>query len=134
MDKSRFFLDSNIIIATLNRELDLLAFLDNFPDCEAYINLVVEIELLSKAGMSKQEEAEVRLLLDSFKWAEIDKTVRETAIEIRRSKGLRLPDALIAASAITLNATVLSNDPHLRDYQHPQYKALPVPCSQPSLP
>jgi predicted nucleic acid-binding protein len=40
-------------------------------------------------------------------------------------KALLLPDALIAASAITLNATVLSNDPHLRDFQWAGYKALP---------
>ena len=39
------------------------------------------------------------------------------------AKELRLPDALIAASAIVLNATVLSNDSHLRDYQRPGYTA-----------
>jgi predicted nucleic acid-binding protein len=54
---------------------------------------------------------------------EIDKSVRETTVQIRRAKELRLPDALIAASAITLNATVLSNDPHLRDYQRAGYTA-----------
>ena len=123
MDKKRFFLDSNVLIDTLNRKLNLLAFLDNFPDCETYINLVVEIEVLAKAGMGEREEAEVRALLNSFKWAEIDKSVRETAVQIRRAKELRLPDALIAASAITLNATVLSNDPHLRDYQRAGYTA-----------
>jgi predicted nucleic acid-binding protein len=31
--------------------------------------------------------------------------------------------ALIAASAITLNATVLSNDSHLRDYKRSGYTA-----------
>jgi predicted nucleic acid-binding protein len=37
-----------------------------------------------------------------------------------------LPDAIIAATAISLNATVLSNDPHLRDFQWEGYAALPV--------
>jgi predicted nucleic acid-binding protein len=124
--KNRFLLDSNVIIDTLNHKLNLLAFLDNFPDCEIYINFVVEIEVLSKTDMSSQEEAEARALLNSFNWAEIDKSVREMAIQIRRSKDLRLPDAIIAASAISLNATVLSSDPHLRDYQHMGYKALSV--------
>jgi len=123
MDKNRFFLDSNVIIDTLNHKLNLLAFLDNFPDCETYINLVVEIEVLAKASMSEMEESEVRALLDSFKWAEIDKSVRNIAVQIRRTKELRLPDALIAATAITLNATVLSNDPHLRNYQRTGYAA-----------
>ena len=123
MDKLRFMLDTNVIIDTLNNDLDLLAFLETFPDCEIYINPVVAIEVLAKAGMSEDEEAAARALLDSFKWTEIDKAVCEIAIQIRRAKELRLPDALIAASAITLNATVLSNDSHLRDYQRSGYTA-----------
>ena len=130
MDKPRFLLDSNILIDILNHKLDLLAFVDTLPDCEIYINPVVEIEVLSKDGMSLQEETEARALLDSFKWAEIDKPVREITIQIRRTKELRLPDALIAASAITLNATVFSNDPHLRDYRRLGYKARPCILSE----
>jgi predicted nucleic acid-binding protein len=125
MNNPRFLLDSNILIDTLNHKLDLLAFLDTLLDCEIYINPVVEIEVLAKGGMSGQEEAEARSLLNSFKWAEIDKPVREIAIQIRRAKELRLPDALIAATAIIFNATVLSNDPHLRDYQRVGYTARP---------
>jgi len=95
--------------------------MESFPDCEVYINPVVAIEVLAKADMSKNEEAAARALLDSFKWIEIDKTVCDVTVQIRRAKELRLPDALIAASAITLNATVLSNDSHLRDYQRAGY-------------
>ena len=123
MEKIRFMLDTNVIIDTLNNDLDLLAFLETFPDCEIYINPVVAIEVPVKAGMSNDEEAAARALLDSCKWTEIDKNVCEAAVQIRRAKELRLPDALIAASAITINATVLSNDSHLRDYQRSGYSA-----------
>jgi predicted nucleic acid-binding protein len=47
------------------------------------------------------------------------------AAAIRRSKKLLLPDALIAATALSLNATVISNDSHLRDFQWPGYTARP---------
>jgi len=50
----------------------------------------------------------------------------KTTIQIRRNKELRLPDAFIAASAIILNATVLSNDSHLLDYVHNGYTAIAV--------
>jgi predicted nucleic acid-binding protein len=123
MDKNRFILDTNVVIDTLNNDLDLLAFLDAFPDCEVFINPIVEIEVLSKPDMSGQEEATARVLLDLFKRAEIDKPTCDIAVQIRRAKELRLPDALIAASAIILNATVLSNDSHLRDYQRSGYTA-----------
>ena len=125
MIKQRFMLDSNIVIDTLNHKLDLLAFLDNYPDCEVYINLIVKIEVLAKTNMSENEEFEVRAFLNLFKWFEIDRNTSEIAIQIRRTRELRLPDALIAASSISLNATVLSNDPHLRDYKRSDYKSMP---------
>jgi predicted nucleic acid-binding protein len=125
MDKPRFILDSNILIDTLNHKLDLLVFLDTLPECELYINLVVEIETLAKPDMTAEEEAEAYALLASFKWAEIDSLTRDETVRIRRGKSLLLPDALIAASAIVLNATVISNDPHLRDFQWPGYAAKP---------
>jgi predicted nucleic acid-binding protein len=121
MDTPRFMLDSNILIDTLNHKLDLLAFLDTLPEYELYINLVVEIETLAKPGMTAEEETEARAFLASFEWVEIDASTRNEAIRIRRDKSLLLPDALIAASAIVLNATVLSNDPHLLNYQRADY-------------
>ena len=123
MNKTRFILDSNVIIDILNRNLDLLTFLEDFPNCEVYINPIVYIEVLSKPDMSEREEAAARSLMDSFKLIEIDEPICETTIKIRRTKELRLPDAIIVASAIILNATVLSNDSHLRDYQYTGYNA-----------
>jgi len=121
---ARFLLDSNVLIDTLNRKLDLLEFLSVFPDCEAYINMIVAIEVLSKPGMGEREEADARALLGSFKWAEVDRDVCEIAVKIRRTGGLRLPDALIAAASVTLNATVVSSDMRLLDYSYPGYSAI----------
>ena len=123
MDTFRFMLDSNVVIDTLNDDFRLAAFMADFPNCEVFINPVVTIEVLAKAGMSEDAEAAARALLGSFVWTEIDKAVCEIAVQIRRAKELRLPDALIVASAIALNATVLSNDSHLLDYQRPGYTA-----------
>ena len=91
-------LDANVVIDTLNDDLVFSAFLADFPNCEVFINPVVAIEVLAKAGMSEDTEAAARALLDSFNWTEIDKTVCEIAVQIRRAKELRLPNALIAAS------------------------------------
>jgi predicted nucleic acid-binding protein len=106
----------------------LLAFLDTLPDCELYINPVVWVEILAKPDMTGDEEAEARALLSCFLWADIDASVLDETVLIRRAhpRSMLLPDALIAALAISLKAIVLSNDPHLRDFQREGYAAQPV--------
>jgi predicted nucleic acid-binding protein len=126
VDKPRFVLDASVLIGHLNHKLDLFAFFEAQGECEIFTTVVSEIESLAKPGMTGEEEAEVRALLRCFKRVEFSDTIRDIVIHIRRAKKLLLPDALIAASAIELNATVLSNDPHLRDYQQDGYKACTV--------
>jgi len=43
----------------------------------------------------------------------LTKEVKELAIELRRSHRLRLPDAIVAASALVYDAVLLSNDQQL---------------------
>jgi predicted nucleic acid-binding protein len=127
VDKPRFVLDASVLIGHLNHKLNLFTFLEAQGECEIFTTLVSEIETLAKPGMTRAEETEVWAVLRCFKRVEIDDTIRDLTVQIRRTKKLLLPDALIAASAISLNATVLSNDPHLRDYQRDGYKARAVP-------
>jgi predicted nucleic acid-binding protein len=126
MAKPAFLPDSNIFISHLNGDLDINAFFAAQPDCDKYVNRIVEIEVLAKPGLTVAEEAEAKALLAQFKRVDMTDAMRDESARIRRTKSLLLPDAIIAATAICLNATVLSNDPHLRDYRHPGYIAQPV--------
>jgi predicted nucleic acid-binding protein len=48
------------------------------------------------------------------------------AIKLRRTGSLKLPDAIIAATAILLKATLLSNDNGLTGFFWPGYTVLPL--------
>jgi predicted nucleic acid-binding protein len=126
MDSTRFMVDSNILISHLNNDLNINSFFSGQDKCEKYINRVVEMETLAKPDMTAKEEADARDLLSGFIRVDMDDIIQAEAVKIRREKIL-LPDAVIAATAIILNATILSNDPHLLDYKRDGYKALPVP-------
>jgi predicted nucleic acid-binding protein len=126
-DKPCFVLDASVLIGHLNHNLDLFTFLKVQGECEIFTPVISEIETLSKPCMTREEETEVRALLRCFKRVEIDDAICDLTVQIRRTKKLLLPDALIAVSAISLNATVLSNDPHLQDYLRDGYKARRVP-------
>jgi predicted nucleic acid-binding protein len=126
VNKPRFVLDSNIIISHLNHGLNIDDFFADKPNCEKCISVVTSIEALAKPDSTPEQLQDVRDLLARFIPIDIfGPVINETAV-ILRSKLLNFPDAIIAATAIMLNATVLSNDPHLRDFNWPGYTALPV--------
>ena len=68
------------------------------------------IELLSYSGMSAVEEQRIRELLSLLERVYVTDAVRDVAIELRRRNRLRLPDAIIAASALVTDAVLLTND------------------------
>jgi predicted nucleic acid-binding protein len=118
--------DSSVIINHLNGKLDLEAFFSDIPDAERYISIITAIEVLSKQGMTAGEEKTITSFLDQFAVVDITQRVKNEAIVIRRATKMKLPDAVIAATAIALDATLLSNDPHLLYLVWPNFKVQSV--------
>jgi predicted nucleic acid-binding protein len=110
MGKPLFVLDSSAIIGHLNRELDVDACIG--PDVVRCASVVGFMETLAKPGITAAQEAEARRFLSGGEVIDLTPAIRDEAIIIRRSCKLKLPDAIIAATAVILNATLLSNDDH----------------------
>ena len=86
---------------------------ETLPVGQYAYSVISEIELLSWPEIQHQEELDWRGLLATMQRIEVDATVRETAIRLRREHRLKLPDAIIAASALVLDAILLTNDQRL---------------------
>ena len=80
------------------------------PPGEYFISVITEIELLSFAGLADAQRGWLQRLIDDLEVIEIDGAVKQCAIALRRDHRLKLPDALIAASALTRDAVLLTND------------------------
>ena len=84
------------------------------------ISIVTVIEVL--VGTTPQTEATERALLARFSVVPLDTDVAETAASLRRSHRMKLPDAIIWASARTQDRLLVSrntkdfpaNDPSVR--------------------
>jgi predicted nucleic acid-binding protein len=113
--------DSNILISHLNHELDVFAFLGTLPEYEFCVSIIAAIETLAKPNITAEEEQRAKMLLARFPQVDIADPVKNEAVSILRRKLLKLPDAVIAATAVLLNATLLSNDPHLTKFTWPGY-------------
>ena len=66
--------------------------------------------MLSFSSITLQEETQVQNMLNSMILVELTPRVKKETILLRRQKKLKLPDALICASAICEGATLVTND------------------------
>ena len=101
----------NIVLDT-NAVLYFLAgrLVEPLPLADYYISVITEIELLSYPLLNKDEETEIIAFLNDVTVLDLTKDVKKSAIYFRRHYRLKLPDALIVATAYSLKATLFTND------------------------
>ena len=98
--------DSNILIDYLNGIEPAKQEIDRFP--EILISTITWIEVM--VGAKPEEEAAVRRFLMRFQQIPVSSEVSEKAMLIRRQTRVRLPDAIIRASAEVENALLVSRN------------------------
>lgn len=119
MNAERFVIDTNIFILRFN---DRLA--DLLPRGEIICSIITEIELLSFSKLTSAEETLIRDTLAKLAIYGIDQDIKEEAIRLRRESGLKLPDAIIAATAIHHQAILVTNDAELQNVPGLQSQSL----------
>ena len=74
------------------------------------MSFISEMELLSWRGLTPNQYDWLSKFMNQLQIYEIDRETKLKAIELRRENQIKLPDAIIAATAITKNAMLLTND------------------------
>ena len=103
---NRYLLDTNTIIYALNQGIKL-------PNGRYFISIITEIELLSYAHLTKNDEETLKRLLSQFESIELTNSVKEKTITIRKDAKLKLPDSIIVASALDNDAILVTSDKQL---------------------
>ena len=104
--KPRFVIDTNVAIDLTADKITVL------PHGIRLVSIVTEMELLAYSRLTPEAEQRRIDFLESTVIIPLDVVVKNEAIRIRRfaSPRLKLPDAIIAASAVVLDATLVTND------------------------
>jgi predicted nucleic acid-binding protein len=114
----RWLLDSNVVIdalAGVPHGVRVLQEARKRPEISVIYSAITRIEVLGFPNLSEQEEAAVRRLLDEFQEVAVSNAVVERTIQIRKLVRIKIPDALIAASADTAQAVVVTRN--TRDFE-----------------
>jgi predicted nucleic acid-binding protein len=80
------------------------------------------MKLMAKSDMKPEEEQVISHFIADITVSPLDEVVERKAVEIRRTTKIKLPDCIIAATAIALDAVLITNDPHLLNLSLPGYK------------
>ncbi len=106
MSGNRYLLDTNILLYLIGKKIPV----DALPEGEFSVSFVTELEVLSYPSITPQEEHQLKRLLHDIPVIDITAEIKERTIDLRKKYKLRLPDAIIAATALQFDATLVTND------------------------
>ncbi len=106
MSGLRYLADTNAFIFLLDKH----PALKNLLESEWRFSFITEIELLGKPGISAHEIRNIRDLLDSCVKVVHAEEINKLTISLKQQYKIKLPDALIAASAIFHDLPLLTFD------------------------
>jgi len=101
-----FLADTNFLIYLLEG-IEEAALLAKYTFA---VSFVTEIELLGKKGIKANEEKVIRQLLDNCIIIDLNPQIKAPAIKLKQLQKIKLPDALIAATAIQNKLTLITAD------------------------
>lgn len=104
----KVLLDSNIIIYLSKGELDID---EVFDDKKRYfISVITYMEFLGFHFKDLKEKEFIQRILALFKVVYIDKGIVDKVVEIRQHKKIKLPDAIIAATALMKKCDLMTRN------------------------
>ena len=107
----RLFLDTNAIIALMSGNYNIIQHINKAEWIG--ISIVSEIQFLSFSKISERDRLLFQKLKSRIEVVDLqsnNEALISLTCSIRIKNKLKLPDAVIAASAVFSNATVVSND------------------------
>ena len=110
----KILLDTNAIISLLKNEGNLLETISKAS--AVYISVISELEFFSFSGLMANDINLFRKFLKRISVIDLKQSalkLMDKVIEVRKNYHLKLPDAIIVASAITNNAVLISQDKEL---------------------
>jgi predicted nucleic acid-binding protein len=107
-----FLIDTNILIYALagNVAAPVLARIDNAIADRARYLVITRMELLGWSGHTAITRHETESLLAQLNQVNLTPALVATVIDIRSTISIKLPDAIIAASALTQNLPLMTRN------------------------
>ena len=108
-----YLLDTNTIIYFLQQQFPhgVAAFIDNLlMTAKPCFSVITEIELLCWKTASPKDIQLIQNFVKDSKVIELESSIKYVTVDIRKAKKIKLPDAIIAATALVYNLTIVTRN------------------------
>lgn len=114
-----FLLDTNIVIY-LQKGL----LLEPLPVANYAISVITEMELRSYPAITVSQEQWLKHFVSDVQVISLTDSIKEQTIKLRKERLIKLPGAMVCATAMIERAVLLTNDKKLHEIDGMQYQAL----------
>lgn len=114
MSGKRYFLDTNAIVALLAGNTNLLEILNKADHVAT--SVICELEYLAFPGLLDEDKELFEQFREKVNVVDLisgDRELKKQILRLRTEKKLKLPDAIIAGSAMNQNCVLLTEDKQL---------------------
>lgn len=113
----RYLYDTNVFLSYFAGETKIRKFFAEqfLHDNEVLTSRIVRLELLSLHNLSQREEQIIHEMIEQFSLMPVTEEIEDIAIVLRRKYKIKIPDALIAATAYRTSSILVTRD--LKDFR-----------------
>ena len=113
MNGRKVTLDSNIIVYLSKGQLKIEKILERYD--QFYISIITYMEVMGYQFPGNEEKKIIKELLENFKIIYINSEIAESVISIRQQHKIKLPDAIILATAKFMRCDLMTRN--IKDFQ-----------------
>jgi len=115
MSGNKYLLDTNFILGVLKSDPNVLEQISTrqIHVGECSYSAITRMELLGFQNITRVEEALIKQKLDRLTYVPLTENIENAVISLRQARKIKLPDAIIAATALCLGFELLTLDQHL---------------------
>ena len=107
MNGNKIFIDTNIASYLLDGDTSLAEILHKK---QLYLSFITQLELLGYPGLNNQQEQQIEYMLENCVVIDINSRIKQEVIKLRRSYAIKLPDCIVAATAMYMDLPLINSD------------------------
>lgn len=116
MSGNNYLLDTCFVLGLCNQNPEVLSTFGNIPIKNCFVRVITRIELLDHANITAQDEAFLQSVLNEITCFPLSDEVEKETIQLRKIYRIKLPDAIISATAKANNLELLTLDKRLMKF------------------